>query len=105
MAEPAYLQPSGEDLLLYVRLTPRSSRDAVEGPVADAAGSVRLAVRVSAVPESGKANKALIALVAKTLKLPKSAIAITSGETARQKTLCISGEAANLASVVQRLGS
>lgn len=53
----------------------------------DAAGEARLAVRLRAVPEDGKANTALVALIAKSWKIPKSAIAVVSGFTMRQKTL------------------
>jgi uncharacterized protein YggU (UPF0235/DUF167 family) len=44
---------------------------------------------VAAPPEDGKANAALIALLAKTLGVPKSAIRIASGETARMKAIVI----------------
>ena len=74
-------------LSLFVRVTPRSSKDAIEGVTVDAAGDARLAVRLRAVPEDGKANKALVALLAKSWKIPKSAITIAAGETQRQKTL------------------
>lgn len=77
---------------LRLRVTPNAGRDAIEGfePLAD--GTEVLRIRVSAVPDKGKANAAVIALLAKTLRLPKSAFAITSGETARLKTLRIDAE-------------
>ncbi len=50
-----------------------------------------LKVRVRARPIDGKANAALIALMAKALDVPGSRIILTSGETARLKTLEISG--------------
>jgi len=51
-----------------------------------------LRLRVAAVPDKGKANAAVIALLAKALGLPKSALSITAGDTARLKTLRIDAD-------------
>ena len=48
-------------------------------------------VRVTAQPEKGKANKAVTALLAKALRLPKSSFAVIAGETARDKTIRVDG--------------
>ena len=61
-----------DGLTLHVRLTPKSSRDALEGVEMLADGQTVLKARVRAAPEDGKANDALIALVAKSLKIPAS---------------------------------
>jgi hypothetical protein len=50
-----------------------------------------LKARVAAPPVEGEANAALVRLVAKALGLPRSAVRITSGETARVKVLDIDG--------------
>jgi uncharacterized protein YggU (UPF0235/DUF167 family) len=60
-------------------------------------GSVVLRVRVKAVPDKGKANTAVIALLAKALGVPKSRISVTVGETARLKTVAIDGDGKDLA--------
>jgi uncharacterized protein len=85
-------------VLLFVRLTPKGGRDGFDGMVTGADGKVVLQARVRAVPEDGAANAALIALVAKTLKLRKADIALVSGATARQKSLRLSGDPATLSS-------
>ena len=77
--------------VLAVRLTPRGGRDAVEGWAVDADGRPYLKVRVASPPVDGAANAALIAFMAKTLKIPRSAIRIASGETARIKRLELVG--------------
>lgn len=64
-----------------VRVTPRSTRDAVEG--FDAEGSLR--VRVTAAPADGAANAAVARLLAKALGLPGRDVVLVSGGTARQK--------------------
>lgn len=77
-----------------VRLTPRAGRNAVTGRAADADGAPLLKVAVTAVPERGAANEALVALLAKGWHLPKSALAIIGGATDRTKLIEIAGDAA-----------
>ena len=77
---------------LRLRVTPNAGRDAIEGYETLADGTEVLRARVSAVPDKGKANAAVIALLAKSLRLPKSSITVTSGETARLKTVRIDAD-------------
>lgn len=86
----------GDGLELRVRLTPKSARDGIEGVETAADGRSHLKARVRAVPEDGKANKALVKLLGKELGIPAGAIAIASGETARLKTLRLDGDFAAL---------
>lgn len=76
---------------LTVRVTPRGGRDAVEGWGRDAADRPVLKLRVAAAAADGAANAAVTALLAKTLKVPKSAVRILRGETARLKQIEIDG--------------
>jgi hypothetical protein len=99
MSAPCRVRDDG--LLLHVRLTPKGGRDAIDGVETGADGKAYLKARVSAVAEDGKANAALIALIAKTAGLSKSAISIISGDTSRQKTLVLAGAGEDAAS---RLG-
>jgi uncharacterized protein (TIGR00251 family) len=85
-------QVFADHLVLAVRLTPNGGRDHVDGLELDADGRAHLKVRVSVVPEKGKANKALIALVAKSCGLPKSSVSLVSGDTSRKKILRIDAE-------------
>lgn len=94
-----------DHLLLAVRLTPNGGRDALDGVELAADGLAHLKARVTAVPEKGKANKALIVLLSKTLKIPKTAISIASGETARQKILRIDGDPEDLRLRIDALAS
>ena len=52
--------------------------------------------RVGRAGEKGKANKALIALLAKSIGIPKSSLELLSGDTARKKILRIEGEPEDL---------
>jgi uncharacterized protein (TIGR00251 family) len=90
-------------LRLTVRLIPRGGRDALGGLRRGEAGRVQLLARVISPPVEGAANAALVKLVAKTLHVPKSAVTIVSGETARIKTLEIAGDPAALERVLKAL--
>jgi uncharacterized protein YggU (UPF0235/DUF167 family) len=76
---------------LFVRLTPKSSRDAIDGFGEAADGSRHLIARVRAVPEKGAANLALERLLAGRLGVPKGSVAVVAGETSRLKTVRIEG--------------
>jgi uncharacterized protein YggU (UPF0235/DUF167 family) len=82
--------------MLTVRLTPKSSRDGIDGIETLSDGRAFLKARVRAVPEAGEANEALRRLLAKSLKLPSSAVTLESGATARLKVLRIAGDPAEL---------
>jgi len=83
--------------MLSVRVTPNAGADRVEGSELRDDGSAVLRLRVAAVPDKGKANAAVIALLSKALAVPKSAIRLTAGETARIKLFAIDGDPAVLA--------
>jgi uncharacterized protein YggU (UPF0235/DUF167 family) len=84
-------------------LTPKSSRDALEGLETLADGQCVLKARVRAVPEDGKANAALAALVAKSLKIPASRVRLATGASSRHKVLMLSGEASELTERLEML--
>ena len=80
---------------IELRVQPRARRTALE-----TAGE-GLRASVTAPPEDGKANDAVIALLSQEWRLPKSAFAVIKGAAARHKTLSVSGEPAN---IVTRIG-
>lgn len=80
-----------------IRLTPKAARDRVVGVAHEADGGAVLKVGVAAVPEDGKANAALIKLLAKEWKVPRGSITIISGAADRRKTLFVAGDAVGLA--------
>lgn len=90
-----------DGLRLAVRLQPGARKTALGGPATLADGAVALTTRVTAAPEGGKANLALIALLAKTWRLPKSAFEIVAGRGARNKTLLIAGDPVRLEASLQ----
>jgi uncharacterized protein YggU (UPF0235/DUF167 family) len=77
------------DLTFAVRLTPASGADKVMG-VTDG----ELIVRVSAPPIDGTANEALLRLLARELRVPRSALRLAAGRTGRLKRVAVDAVAA-----------
>jgi uncharacterized protein (TIGR00251 family) len=98
---PWTAEPDG--VTLWLRLTPKGGRDAIDGVETLADGRVVLKARVRAAPEDGRANAALIELIAKALAAPKRAVTIRSGETSRLKKLFIAGDPAPIIDALARL--
>lgn len=96
-------QVHADHVRLSVKLTPNAGRDGIDGAEAGADGEIVLKARVTAVPEKGKANKALIELIAKSARLPKSSISVISGDTARKKILRIDGDTEEIAKRLESL--
>jgi uncharacterized protein len=84
MTGPAWQRTAG-GLLLDLKITPNAKADKADGLAPGADGRPRLHLRLQAPPVDGKANAAVIAWLANTLGCPRSALAITTGQTSRQK--------------------
>jgi uncharacterized protein len=92
-----------DETTLRVRVTPRAGRSGAGGLYRDAEGRPALVIRVTAAPEKGKANKAVIATLAKSLKLAKSRLTITAGLADRNKTIAIAGDPAEIEAALRGL--
>ena len=97
---PSPLARAPEGLRVFVRLQPKARREGIAGVVVEPDGRAALKVAVTAPPEGGKANAALVALLGKRWRLPKSAFEIVAGATDRRKTLLLRGDAASLHAIV-----
>ena len=100
MTLPATRRADG--VVLHVRLTPKSSAARIAG-VEDHGGKPVLKAYVTTPPEDGKANAALLALVAGWLGVPKSAVALASGQKSRLKSVAVSGEPDKLSEKISML--
>jgi uncharacterized protein (TIGR00251 family) len=76
----------GEDLVIDLRVQPRASRSVVEG-----SHDGRLRVKLKAPPVDGRANEALVALLAEIFEVPRSRVRIERGATGRDKRVRIVG--------------
>jgi uncharacterized protein YggU (UPF0235/DUF167 family) len=101
LSAPFRLRADGIDL--FVRLTPKSSVDRLEGVEISADGRSYLKARVRAVPENGAANAALQKLVAKALGVSVSAVSVIAGGTSLLKTLRVAGDSAVLVQRIEAL--
>lgn len=90
--DPVFLRRTSGGVTLQLRVQPRARRLALD---VTAEGGLKAAV--TAAPEDGKANAAVIALLAQAWRLPKSTFEIVRGGTAREKTLMVAGDPAVLA--------
>jgi len=88
LIDPGFLRRGPSGVTVDLRVQPRTRRAALEP--ADGA----LKAVVTAPPESGKANAAVIALLAQQWRLPKSSFDVVKGQTLRAKTVRASGEPA-----------
>jgi uncharacterized protein (TIGR00251 family) len=85
----SFYRVSPEGVLVSLRVTPNAGRDVIDGVETRDDNSIVLRIRVAAVPDKGKANAAVIVLLAKKLGVPKSSLRLVSGETARMKTVLV----------------
>ena len=76
------INSSHDPMKLKIKVIPSSSKDCIAGYLEDT-----LKVKVKAPPEKGKANKAVIKVLEKSLELPKGSILITSGTTSSRKVI------------------
>lgn len=74
-----------------MRVTPNARRQSIDGIERRADDTCHLKLKVTAPADKGAANTAVIALLADALDLPRSAITLVSGQTARTKRISISG--------------
>jgi uncharacterized protein (TIGR00251 family) len=92
----AMLEQNARGVIISVKAHAGARQNAILGERNDA-----LRVAVTAAPEKGKANRAIIALLSDSLGVPKSAIELISGDTSPQKRFLIAS--ANLASIAEML--
>ena len=97
---PWWVSPSGP--VITIRLTPKSSRDGIEGLTRLSDGRIVFTARVRAVPDKGKANAALTKLVAAWLDVPAGCVQITGGRTSRLKSVLVEGDVESLVQLLHR---
>ncbi len=87
---------ASDGLRVRVKVTPKAGRNRVDGLAPEADGGVALKVAVTAAPEDGKANAAVIALLAREWGVAKSTISVVLGAADRRKVLHLAGDPAAL---------
>jgi uncharacterized protein YggU (UPF0235/DUF167 family) len=87
---------------VIVRVQPRSRRPGIHGRAISAQGPC-LRIGVNEAAKDGRANRAACAVLARALHVPASAVAVILGQTSREKTLHVAGDAATLTLVLETL--
>ena len=90
----------GGSITFHVCVVPRASRSEIAG---ERNGALR--VRLASPPVDGAANRELIALLAKALSVPRSAVAIDSGHNSRTKRVTVSQSGSEILDAIQLLES
>ena len=96
---PFRLSPGG--VRVRLKVTPKAKRNQFGGLLDEPDGGKALKVGVTAAPESGKANAAVIALLAREWGVAKSAVSVVAGATDRRKLVEIRGPSQDLLARLQ----
>ena len=83
---PSYLTENEAGVIIRVQVQTRASRDEVVGPHGEF-----LKVRITAAPVAGGANKHLLKILAKKMKIPQAQLSIKSGATSKNKSIAVLG--------------
>ncbi len=84
--------------LLEIKVIPRARQSAIS---IDKGGSLR--IHLKSAPENGKANQELIQVIAKSLRIPLSDIAIVAGFSSRNKKVSIEGTNLTVQEIMDKL--
>jgi uncharacterized protein len=90
------ITPARDGLRVTIRLSPRARSDRLLGVAAVAEGGRALKASVTAPAQDGRANEALLQLLARAWRLPRRDLAIVAGATSRNKTVRVTGDAHRL---------
>lgn len=96
-----FFRSDANGLTVVLKVQPKASRDAIAGVVETPDGWA-LKVAVTAPPDKGKANAAVIAVLAKAFGVAKRDVTLTLGETDRRKVVHLAGDAAVLEAIAQQ---
>ncbi len=97
----AFFRTDADGLVIAARVSPKASRDSIIGVMPTLEGEA-LKIAVTAPPDKGRANAAVVAVLAKAFGVAKSSIAVIAGETDRRKTIRVSGDRAVLTTIAQQ---
>lgn len=98
----SFWRAGADGVTVMVKVRPRSRRPGVQGVQESAAGP-RLKIAVTEAAEDGKANRAVCALLARTLHRPQACVQIVAGAANSEKLLAVTGDTAALVELLRCL--
>lgn len=102
---PTAVEPRSDGVDLRIRLTPKASRDALGAIERLSDDSEVLVAHVRAAPSDGEANAALVRLVATSLGVARTRVAVVAGPTSRVKLLRVEGDPDTLVAAIAELSA
>jgi len=91
-SDPSPFSLAADGLRIRIHARPGGRRDEIEGLRAEDGGGAALRVTVRAAAEDGKANAAIVKLLAGEWELPRASISLVSGAKDRRKSFHLAGE-------------
>jgi uncharacterized protein len=101
VASSAFYHLDDEGLTLIVRAAPKASQNRILGVMNTSDGRA-VKIAVTAVPDKGKANTAVTALLAKAFDVAKNSVTLVSGSTDRHKVVRVVGDPVKLAAIADQ---
>lgn len=86
MTDAVLIEPAGRVVRLRLRVKPGARRNRLIGAHGGA-----LKLEVQAAPERGRANDAVVAMLAEVFDVPRSLVSVVSGSTSRDKVVEVVG--------------
>ena len=99
---PSPFADAADGVRVRIRLTPKAAANRVIGCVTDAQGTVQLKATVTAVPEKGKSNRALLKMLAKEWHAGMRQLSLIGGHKDRNKTVLVAGETATVRKMLEQ---
>lgn len=99
----AFVKKHLDGVEIHIRATPNAKVEKIDGIESRDDGNQYLKVKIRAIPEDGAANDAIIKIIAKTLKIPKSDIELKAGQKGRTKCLLVKNENLDIEAIIKAL--
>ncbi len=99
----AFVRNHLDGVEIHIRATPNAKVEKIDGVENRDDGNQYLKIKIRAIPEDGAANDAIIKIIAKTLKIPKSDIELKAGQKGRTKCLLVKNKNLDIEAIIKAL--
>ena len=99
----SFIKENLDGVEIHIRATPNAKVEKIDGVETRDDGNQYLKVKIRAIPEDGAANDAIIKIIAKALKIPKSDIELKNGQKGRTKCLLVKNKNLDIEAIIKAL--